>query len=332
MKFSAKLLLLVSILASCAPVRSDNSGKLTVFQELPDFAYQMVWSPDDSMIALTTNTGLYIYDTKTYKQVAAFKDLSGATVVFGTQYLAAVTHEKLVVWNLKDFSLLFRQKAGGTAAFLNLALSPDEGLVATADQKHIRYWSLPEGELVESMPAAKFSSDMIFPEKDKLLMADTYTGKVEEWDIQTKKQIRSVGFSKPVVNLKLSPDGKLAIVDYGDFGFETWNLETGKLKQEYPDIIGAPGWNNLSGDSKRVVVWGYGIGDDSGLSAWDLSADKKIFELSTPMVNGDGWRFGALNSDGSILAASNNEGLIYFYDLESGATIGKIHLPYKFTV
>jgi len=47
-------------------------------------------------------------------------------------------------------------------------------------------------------------------------------------------------------------------------------------------------------------------------------------------VNGDGWRSGALNSDGTILAASNNEGYIYFYDLKSGETIGKIYLPYKY--
>jgi hypothetical protein len=79
------------------------------------------------------------------------------------------------------------------------------------------------------------------------------------------------------------------------------------------------------------VVWGYGVGEQSGLSVWDLAANKKILELATPMINGDGWRWGALNSDGSALAASTNGGYIYFYGLETGEKIGEIFLPYKFT-
>ncbi len=123
----------------------------------------------------------------------------------------------------------------------------------------------------------------------------------------------------------------MVVVDYGDYGFETWNVEVGELDHEYPDIIGAPGWNNLSSDAQTVVVWGYGVGEESGLSVWNLSTYKKIFELSIPMVKGDGWRCGALNSNGTVLAASNNEGYVYFYDLESGKKIGEIFLPYKFT-
>jgi WD40 repeat protein len=334
MRFLIKPFLLVLVLCACAPVTPANTNVLPtpVEQEYPDFSYQMVWAPDDSMIALTTNTGLYVYDTKTYKQLAAFDGLGGATAVFGNKYLAAVIHEKLFVWNLKNFSLLFSHNAIGEFSFLNIAISPDEQTLATADQKQIRYWRLPAGTLIAVMPSARFSSDMVFSENDKLLVADTYLGTIQEWDVQSQKQIRAVGFSKPVVNLNLSDDGKLVVVDYGDYGFETWNADTGKLNHEYPDIIGAPGWNNLSGDANTVVVWGYGIGEDSGLSAWDLAANKKIFELSTPMVNGDGWRCGALNSNGTVLAASDNEGYIYFYDLKSSKKIGEILLPYKFKV
>ena len=333
MKLSTKLFLFVLILCACGPVTPVNTDVLpsSIPQKYQDFSHQMIWAPDDSMIALTTNTGLYVYDTKTYEQLAAFDDLGGATAVFGNQYLAAVIHEKLFVWNVKDFSLLFTQNAHVGTYFLHVALSADEQTLATADQKQIQYWHLPAGKLIAGMPAATFSSDMIFSGNDKLIIADTYIGTVQEWDVQTQKQIRSVGFSKPVVNLNLSQDGKLVVVDYGDYGFETWDVDTGELNHEYSDIIGAPGWNNLSGDDKSVVVWGYGVGKESGLSVWDLSKHKKTFELSTPLVNGDGWRCGVLNSNGSVLAASNNEGYVYFYDLESGQKIGEVFLTYKFT-
>jgi WD40 repeat protein len=290
----------------------------------------MVWSPDDSLIALTANTGLYVYDTKTYRQLAAFDGLGGATAVFSKTYLAAVVHEKLFVWKLEDFSLLFSQSASDESYFQNVAISPDEKTLVTAERERTRYWSLPAGEIIGEVQSANFISDMIFSGADTLIVADSYLGTVQEWDVQTQKKLRAFSFSRPVANLNLSQDGELVVVDYGDNGFETWDVDTSELDHEYADIIGAPGWNNLSGDRQSVVVWGYGVGKESGLSVWDLSMHKKIHELSTPIVNGDGWRYGALNSDGTALAASNNEGYVYFYDIKSGKKIGEIFLPYKF--
>lgn len=333
MKLLTRLFLLVLILSACGPVTPAAISILPtpVSQELQDFSYQMVWSPDDSMIALTTNTGLYVYDTKTYQQLAVFDGLGGATAIFSNAYLAAVLHEKLFVWDTKGFNLLFNQQAGDETHFQDIAINPDEKILVSAEQKQTRYWSLPAGELITSVSAANFISDIAFSSKGTLILADPYLGTVQEWDARTQKQIHAFGFSKPVVNLNLSQDGKLVVVDYGDYGFETWNVETGELNHEYPDIIGAPGWTDLSGDAQTVAVWGYGIGEESGLSVWDLAKYKKILELAIPIVNGDGWRYGALNSDGTILAASNNEGHVYFYDLKSGGKIGEIFLPYKFT-
>lgn len=331
MKFLLRLLLFVVILSACGPVTPVSPFSTRVPQEYQDFSYQMVWSPDDSMIALTANTGLYVYDTKTYEQLAAFDGLGGATAIFSKTYLAAVVREQVFVWNLKDFSPLFSQDAGNESDFQNVAISPDENTLITAEQNQVRYWSLPAGELIAEVQSANFVSDMVFSEDNKLIIADPYFGTVQEWDVQTQKKLRAFGFLKPVINLNLSQDGKLVVVDYGGYGFETWDVNTGELHHEYSDIIGAPGWNNLSGDHQRVVVWGYGVGEESGLSVWDLSMHKKISEFSTPIVNGDGWRYGALNSDGAILAASNNEGYVYFYDTISGEKVGEIYLPYKFT-
>lgn len=328
MKFLPSLLLFISMLSACGPVTPVSLPTSTP-REYQDFAYQIVWSPDDSMIALTANTGLYVYDAKTYKQLAAFDGLGGATAAFSKTYLAAVIREKLFVWKLKDFSLLFSQDASDSY-FQTAAISSDEKLLVTAEYKQIRYWSLPVGELIAESKSANFISDMVFSDKDTLIVADSYLGTVQEWDVQTQKKIRAFSFSRPVANLNLSRDGKLAVVDYGDNGFETWNIETGELNHSYTDIVSAIGWNNLSGDYQSIVVWGYGVGEESGLSVWDLSMHKKEQEFSTPIVNGDGWRYGALNSEGTALAASNNEGYVYFYDTTSEEKVGEIFLPYKF--
>jgi WD40 repeat protein len=332
MKFLTTLSLLVLILSACAPITPNTEFLPSAApQEYQDFAYQIVWAPDDSMIALTTSTGLYVYDTKTYEPLAAFDRLAGSSAAFSSAYLAAVNRDELFVWSLKDFSLVFNQEADKETYFQNVAISPDNKTLVTAEQKQIRYWSLPTGELLAEIPSANFISDMAFSGKDTLILADSYLGTVQEWDIQSQKKIRTFGVTRPVVHFNLSQDGKLVVVDYGDYGFETWDVDTGKLHHEYADIISAPGWNNLSGDHQMVVVWGYGLGEESGLSVWDLPKHNKLSEFSTPLINGDGWRCGALNSDGTLLAASNNEGYIYFYDIESSEKVGEIYLPYKFT-
>ncbi|HSK89043.1 MAG TPA: hypothetical protein VK880_11835, partial [Anaerolineales bacterium] len=122
------------------------------------------------------------------------------------------------------------------------------------------------------------------------------------------------------------------LVDYGESGVELWNVETGEPVHDYVQMQGASGWTRFSGNRRFATVWGYAIdGYHSGMGVWDLVEDKRIHEFSTSFVNGDGWRCGVLNSDGTVLAASNNEGYIYFYDLKSGKKIGEIFLPYKFT-
>ena len=331
MKFLPGLLLFILILSACGPVTPVSTFSTRVPQEYQDFSYQMVWSPDNSMIALTANTGLYVYDAKTYKQLAAFDGLSGATAAFSKTYLAAVVHEKLFVWKLNDFSLLFSQDTKNESYFQIVAISHDERTLVTTELKQIRYWSLPSGELIAEVPSSNFISDIVLSEKDTLIIADSYFGTVQEWDVQMQKKLRAFGFSRPVANLNLSKDGKMVVVDYGDNGFETWTVDTGELNHEYDDIIGGPGWNNLSGDYQTVAVWGYSVGEESGMSVWDLSMHKKISEFSLSLTNGDGWRYGALNSDGTVLAASNNEGYIYFYGIKSGKQLGEIYLPYKFT-
>jgi len=335
MKIPSKLSFLVLLLSACGPlIPSTPVPTLTPgTYKYQDFAYYMTFSPDDSLLALTTLTGLYVYDAKTHDQLAAFEKLSGSTTVFGSKYMAAITNDGLFVWDLENYKLLFEQDAEEPVTFQSLAISPDDKVLVTGEKDQMRIWSLPDGKLIASIPGGSLMSDMAFKNNGRLIVADAYLGVIQEWDIPTLKKIREIDVGTPVVRFNLSDDGQVAVVDYGSSGFELWDVNTGRLKHVYRDIIGAPGWNNLSGDHRSVVVWGYPLNTtDSGLSVWDLSVHTQLFEFTTPIVNGDGWRCGALNSDGSVLAASNNEGYIYFYDMTSGEKTGEIFLPYKFIV
>ena len=328
MKLLIKFTLLVLVLSGCVPLASPSQKTVSTQVAYQDFGYYLTWSPDDNLLVVTTNTGLYVYNTKSYTQFAAFDKLSGSVAAFGQQYLAAINQDGLYLWALKDYKLLFQKNAEDKTTFQSLAISPDEKILATGEQNQIRLWSIPEGKALATLDSVGLVYDIKFQDNDKLIATSPFFGKVQVWDIPNQKMIRSFGFPKPVGSLRLSTDGKEVIVDYGLTGFELWNVETGKLQHNYGDIVSATGWQSLSGNNQYVVVWGYASdGKNSGLSVWDMSLHIHLQEFTTPFVNGDGWRCGALNSDGTVLAASNNEGYINFYDVESGKELGKIYLP-----
>ena len=338
MKIPIKLSLFVFVflLSACGPLipLTPEPALTPGTYEYQDFAYDIVWSQDNSMVALTTNTGLYVYDTNTYKQIFKF-ERNGSTVAFGKEYLAFVNWDGLFVYDLNGFQLLFQVEPKDGRMFSNLAISPDGKSLVTSEQDRLQIRSLPDGKVTSTILNENqvFVSNMAFKNNTRIILADNYLGNVQEWDLQDQKLVRTFGFPKSVIYLQASSDGKRVLVDYGSTGFELWNVDTGKIQHNYGDIVSASGFQRLSADSKYVVVWGYAVdGKNSGMSVWDLNVHIKLQEFSTTYANGDGWRCGALNSDGSVLAASNNEGYVYFYDMKSGEKTGEIFLPYKLIV
>lgn len=336
MKLLIKLSLLALALSACGPVVPITAEPVTtpLVDEYQDFAYEIVWSQDEKMVALTTGTGLYIYDTKTYKQLFSF-DQTGSTAVFGKDYLAFINSRGLFVYELNGFKMLWSKKPADESLFQNLAISPDDKTLAAGEQDRMRVWNLADGKLLSTITDEDqvYWQEMVFKDNNTIiLISDTYPRHIQEWDIENGKRVREFGFGKSVAYVRLSDDGELAIVDYGTTGFQLWDTNTGKLSQNYGDIISAVGWQRLSRDNHYAVVWGYGVDvQNTGMSVWDLDIHLRLQEFTTPLINGDGWRCGALNSDGSILAASDNQGYIYFYKVETGQKLGEIFLPYKFS-
>jgi WD40 repeat protein len=336
MKNFVKLSLFVFLLTACGPLVPVTPEAILQpeVNEYQDYAYDIVWSLDDSMVALTTGTGLYVYDTGTYEQLFSF-DQNGSTVVFGKKYMAFINWQGLFVYDLDGFKLLFHEEPKDGRMFGNVAISPDDKLLAAGEQDRLRVWSLPDMKVTQTISTEDqvFWSHVVFKSNTRLVSTNTYYGAVQEWDVSSGKLIHEFGFDKPAVYTRLSRNGKLVLVDYGMTGFQLWDVDKGKLKQNYGDIVSASGFQNLSGDNHYAAVWGYALnGEGSGMSVWDLDVHIHVQEFTTPFVNGDGWRYGALNSDGSVLAASDNQGYVYFYNVKTGEKTGEFFLPYKYTL
>ncbi len=299
--------------------------------QIQDVAYKLAWSPDGQWLAAALgNSGLYVIDAKTHQQKTVFTGVEIYDIAFGSLLIAASNGETLHVWDLNDNRLIFEQK-GTPINFQSFAISRDDKLLATGEQEHFRLWSLPDGALVADIPVEGFVSNLAFTNDGSLIVIIQYKALIQTWDVKNKKLLSSFEIPRDVIFFTLGSDATITLADYGESGFELWDIVTGQPRYYYRQAAGAEGWARLSGDNRFASVWGYTIdGQNSGMSVWDLSNDSRVNEFATPYINGDGWRGSALNADGSILAASDNAGIIYFYKVASGEKIGEFSLPYKF--
>ena len=314
------LCLLISV-SACGPVIVPPTPI-----PVQDVAYHLAWSPDDRWLAASGTSGLYLLDTQTYKQKAFFSDAKNAEITFGSRLMAATDGETIQVWDLSDDRPLFIQHAA-PINFQSVAISRDDKLLVTGEQKHFRVWSMPDGALLADIPAPGFVSNATFKDDGTLVVVIQYKALIQTWDVKAQKLLHSFEIPRDVTFFSMSRDGKILLVDYNDAGFQLWDIPTGKPQLYYRDAISGAGWERLSANDRFAATWGYANEKGSGLSVWDLSDGTRVHEFLTPVFNGDGWRGAALNSDGSRLAASDNTGNIYFYKVAGGETKGRFHLP-----
>src|SRR3990172_5055797 len=141
MKPFIQIVTLVLLISSCTPALTNVPPTQVEYQ---DFGYNLTWSPDDKLLSVTTNTGLYVYDTTTFKQVAAFAVLGSSGVAFADGYMAVVNGNSMHVWALKEYSLLFQERAIDPIQFQSVSISPDGKWLVTGEQKQFRVWTLTD--------------------------------------------------------------------------------------------------------------------------------------------------------------------------------------------
>ncbi|RPJ23861.1 MAG: hypothetical protein EHM33_19690, partial [Chloroflexi bacterium] len=184
MKPFIRITILVLLISSCTPSLSNVPPTQIEYQ---DFGYYLTWSPDDKLLSVTANTGLYVYDATTFKQVAAFAEFSGSTVAFAGEYMAAINGNSVQVWNLKDYSLLFQERTTDPIQFQSVSISPDGKWLITGEQKQFRVWELPGGNVVEKFPIDGFVSNLAFTDHNTLIVIEQYKAVIQEWDLQDPK-------------------------------------------------------------------------------------------------------------------------------------------------
>ncbi len=205
------------------------------------------------------------------------------------------------LWDLasgRDFAVLH----GHNESISALAFGPGGTWLASATGK------LGTGE---SNPADSFVSSAPF------------SAEVKVWDIERRKETMTLkGHTKTIMSLAVSPDGERLATASADSTVKIWELCTGVVETNLPDIRGRPSAVAFSPDGRSLAIGG---GDpyrkEGELKIWDLAERR----FRTTLRGHDGPILAvAFAPDGSTLVSGGFDHIVRFWDVSTGDELRSI--------
>ena len=186
------------------------------------------YSPDGARLAVAGSSGIWFYDTTTYRAIALL--------------------------------------TGNTDNVISVAFSPDGKILATSSKDStVRVWDAVIGELKRELTGQKGRVDSVaFSPDGKTLLSASYARSIYLWDVVTgqRKQTQPIGMKYTDEHLTFSANGTtLAGGGYG--AVSLWDAVTGQRKQrlvmdtKYRDISLAlsPDGTTVAGGNKNDTVY-----------------------------------------------------------------------------
>ena len=189
-------------------------------------------------------------------------------------YLAMGT----AVWEANGRLIRTLQPAeGGRDEIGEMAFSPDGRSLAGCDAGAVVIWDVATGRIIRVLQCE--DEDELYPRQ---LHGPAFAARsgafaacagdtVRVWDPATGAEIRRLkGAARYVSSIALSPDGDILAAGSAHGGIKLWDVGTGKVRDELPDLKGVR-VNGFSLDGKTLTTVSGG-----GVTVWDLAAHREV--------------------------------------------------------
>lgn len=236
---------------------------------------------------------------------------------------------------------------GGSYVFA-LAFSPDGRMLAAGGEKGVRLWEVAGREVVRDLLGGQRVRGVCFSPDATLLAAGEYCepptrnaryfGRLSLWETASGKLRKKRTQESPIESVAFSPDGEMVAFGDHEGGVGLWRVADNRVDRlEHDDpapirsVAFSPDGKTLAAgsdppepdfiplraaDGTPIAPAGRPAGDDGTILVWDLATRKRVFAFSEE--SSEGVSTLAFSPDGTMLAASHEDGKIRFWDARSG--------------
>ncbi len=206
-----------------------------------------------------------------------------------------------------------------------LAFSPDGKRLGSAGwHGTAKVWDVTAGDVALDLDGAAGHTGHVlavaYSSDGKRLATAGKDGTVRLWDAADGRPGPVLkGHQGPVAGVAFSPDGKLLATAGHDRLVKLWNAANGEAWLTLPGHEAPVAAVTFRPDGRLLAT--AGESPDTAIRLWDVATGKEVRRLTGHTLNINALAF---RPDGRILASAGNDGLVPFWDVETGRLAGVV--------
>ncbi len=275
------------------------------------------FSPNGQYLAVSSSTGIWLYDTVNYREVALLSSQYPINSIAFSPDGNAIVGSQNQVWNI-----VTQEKIATFSPGRHVAFSPNGKTIASAAGRTIILWDIvTQQELVRM--ESEYLIDTLSVSHDGALVAGAgYDGLVKVWEVNTGQLINTFRHDTWVNSIAFSPTESILASGAGDTTVTLWNAITG-TKILAIGSTGVIGTVAFSPDGK-TLAWSDATGADT-IRLWDVATQSPIAIYENSVGS---------NIDSIALSPSNRTfvtvdaqyDIVKVWDIDTGNTIDLGHI------
>ena len=326
--------------------QSENQWLETHVMEANEWVYALAYSPDGKTLASSGNAAtVQLWDTEKHtikKSLIGHRDsVVAVSISSDGQLLASGSDDTtIILWNLATAEKIASLKKH-KGSLISLVFSPDgKFLVSSDDQNAVLIWDVATEKVVRTIthttPVGAMSLS-ISPDSATLATA---AGDVKLWNIETGKELASLGYhSNPVTHVAFSNDGSMIVTAASDGRITIRDARKHTVIQTFGDVPSTIMSVAFSPDDRmlacgtandldvslfqmimRELFGGGGVEFQGSVILWDVATGNQVAMANRHY---DWVRSVVFSPDGKQLASGSDDNTIKIWNVPTSINDGK---------
>ena len=274
--------------------------------------YGAKFSPDGTILAVNSSSGIQIWDTATRTYIDGLSQSRVSSVTFspdGTTLASgsySPSEANIKLWNMTNHTLIATLEGhiGGPTGVHSLAFSPDGTILASGSgDQTVKLWDVATRTNTATLQGHTSHVFSVAFSSDGTLASGSRDGTIKLWDVATRTNTASLsGGTGRVLNVAFSPDGT-TLASSTDGPILLWDMATKKNIASLDakgDVLFSPDGATLASGGRGVVL------------LWDVATKKNVTTLGHAARLRDPagyWVNGIFSPHGHLLASVSIDGV-----------------------